>query len=110
MMPGWYPGAICASGLTIDVLMKAGSLPLRTLSRSGPTVPFAFASASVWHAAQPEDVKSALASGAAWAGAAGLGPAESFCSHAAYARWLMTCAVPRIVECPSPHSSAHTIG
>src|SRR3954451_4241520 len=53
MMPLLKPCSIYALGSTIDVLMKAGFLPFRNLSRSGPTVPLAPASLSVWQAAQP---------------------------------------------------------
>ena len=53
MSPFWKPFAIKALGSTIDCLMKAASLPLRTLSRSGPDLPVAPASASVWQPAQP---------------------------------------------------------
>src|SRR4029079_15198979 len=42
------PFSTNALGLTIEVRMNAGVLPLSTLSRSGPTLPVAPASESVW--------------------------------------------------------------
>ena len=51
MTPAVKPDAISASGSTIDSWMKAASFPVSTWSRSGPTVPLAFASASVWQLA-----------------------------------------------------------
>src|SRR3954463_11536841 len=50
MIPLAKPFATSASGRTIDCLMNAASLPLRTWSRSGPVVQFVPAADSVWHA------------------------------------------------------------
>src|SRR4051812_37033089 len=102
--------------------MNASSLPARALPRSGPTVPFAPASASVWQPAQPlaASLKTALPSSgvppppppppppaAGVAVAAGLfRPA----SQASYFSLDSTTALARIVACPIPHSSAQTIG
>src|ERR1700748_3617532 len=51
-----------ALGSTIEVRMTAGLLPLSVLSRSGPILPVAPASWSVWQAEQlvVDDVKIAL--------------------------------------------------
>src|SRR4051794_9154852 len=104
-----------AFGSTIDCLMKAASLPLRTLSRSGPTVPLAPASASVWHALQPFEAKSVLPScvallpppPAADGVATGLLRLPSQAVNLASGS---TTADARIVAWPMPHSSAQTIG
>src|SRR5919198_6423512 len=101
-----------AFGSTIDCLMNAGSLPLSTLSRSGPVVPVAPASASVWQPLQPLEVNSCLPLGAGAApppAGTGLPPLLSLFSQAVKACGETTCALARIVEWPSPHSSAQTI-
>ena len=78
------------------------------VSRFGPTVAFAPASASVWQPAQPLDVNSALPSvPPPSAGAGGFAASSS-----QLANWASVCttALARIVACPRPHSSAKTIG
>src|SRR3954463_14021934 len=99
--------------------MNASSLPLSTAPRSGPIVPLAPASASVWQDAQlaSEEVKTALPA-AAVAGAPPPPPpppgdcagCPSAFSHAANFSGVSTVAVERMTACPRPQSSAQTIG
>src|SRR4051794_33182253 len=126
MIPLLKPFAISASGFSIDSLMNAASLPLRTWSRLGPVVPLVPASDSVWHAPQGVApvlslpfVNSALASGAgpgasppppppAPAAAPPLLPAR-LAPQAGKVRLRHT--VPGLPNkgVPEPHSSAQTI-
>src|SRR3954454_21110301 len=101
-----------ALGLTIEVRMNAASLPLRTLSRSGPTCAVEPASLRVWQPLQPLSVKSflpaaATCAGLAPAGAAGLGlRVRNRLEFFAVTTWTEE----RMVPCPNPHSSAQTTG
>jgi hypothetical protein len=103
-----------APGSSIDWRMNALSLPLRTLSRSGPVVPLVPASASVWQPPQPAlVVKICLASGfAVCPPPPAVAPPGWLCflSHASKSARLTTCAVWRMTEWPRPHSSAQTTG
>ncbi len=105
MIPGLKPGAMKASGLSIDCLMKAASFPARTLSSTGPTWPVVPASASVWQVPQavaPVDAlpatNSCLAStfGAGAPGAGCCAGAVILRTHAAKAGPDRTCAVWRM--------------
>src|SRR5438445_9517581 len=99
-----------ALGLTIEVWMKAAGLPLRTLSRSGPTWAVAPASLRVWQPLQPLSVKSLRPAAATCAGLAPAGAAGLVCAvrNALKAFGVTTWTVERIVEWPRPHSSAQT--
>src|SRR4051794_18849102 len=101
--------------------MNAGSLPLSTCPRFGPTLPVAPASASVWQEAQFVwlEVKIALP----FAVPPPPPPPPLACppcvlalpeamapSHLSKAALSSTVALARITACPRPHSSAQTIG
>jgi hypothetical protein len=65
--PLWNPGTTYAFGSSIDSLVYASSEPRfaflasdASLSRSGPTLPVAFAGLYVWQPAHPFDANSAL--------------------------------------------------
>src|SRR5262245_41417822 len=104
-----------ALGVTIDWRMNASSLPFRTLPRSGPVVPVAPASASVWHDAHggwADWVKTVLPPAVPPAGPPppppGLAGADRVFIACVNFAGGTTCTVWRIVAWPRPHSSAHT--
>src|SRR5689334_7963347 len=74
------------------------------VSRSGPTLPVAPAAASVWHAPQPDDLKTA----AAFTGPPA--PALSCFIHASNAAAGITCADERMIAWPRPQSSVQMTG
>src|SRR5207247_11429629 len=98
--------------------MNDFGLPFSTLSRFGPVVPVAPASASVWQALLPPGPVKTCFPAAVLVAAAPLGlappPAAAgpliFLSQALNWLWVTTLAKLRIVEWPMPHSSAHTTG
>src|SRR3954451_11664316 len=118
MTPLGKPFSTNAPGSTIDCLMKAASRDARTLSRSGPTVPEAPASLSVWHDEQPLEAKTcwpaavaALVPPPPAAPPPTAAPArDCLAIQTANSRWGSTCAVWRMKACPRPHSSAQTTG
>src|ERR1700759_181720 len=108
-----------AFGSTIEVRMNAVLLPLSVLSRSGPIVPVAPASLSVWQAEQlvVADVKIALPlvvtpppPAGGWAPAPVLAPVRRLVRNLSKAARVSTTAFARMTACPRPHSSAHTTG
>src|SRR3954452_2571698 len=62
MMPFWKPFSTKAPGSSIDCWTNLASLPFRVLSRLGPIVPLAPASASVWQ--EPQAGEAVLAKSA----------------------------------------------
>src|SRR3954452_17509818 len=99
--------------------MKDLGLPFSTLSRFGPVVPLALASARVWQALQPPAPVNTCfpAAGLVAAAPPALAPPPPavaapliFLNQVLNWPWVTTLAKLRIVEWPAPHSSAHTTG
>src|SRR5947208_2658985 len=113
------PFSMYALGLTIEVRMNAWLLPLSTLSRSGPIVPVAPASLSVWQDEQlvVDDVKIVLPlvvtpppPDDGWPPAVLLAPVPTPLMNLSNAGLDSTIASARMTAWPRPHSSAQTTG
>src|SRR6201986_3016200 len=108
-----------ALGSTIEVRMNAGLLPLSVLSRSGPILPVAPASWSVWQAEQlvVDEVKMALPlvvtppppppPSPDWPPEVLLAPVRRLVRYLLNDARVSTTASARITACPRPQSSAH---